>query len=136
MYDVRVRPISFERLLQFTAEELTTRGTTAEEDLEQCQAQLKDTEDVVEKLKELVIFLERERSKVTLAQELQRGTKVRVVCPSCKGSGQKNADVTSGRIQTGSAFEGFGKAVVSEDPRSRCLTCEGKRWTLMDRYID
>lgn len=136
MYEVRIRPISFERLLQTTPEELTARGTMADEDLEQCQAELKEGEDVVSKLKDAIAFLEKERGKVTLAQELQRGTKVRVICPTCKGSGQKSADVTSGRIATGSAFEGYGKPVIAEDPRSRCLTCEGKRWVLMDRFMD
>ena len=85
-------------------------------------------------------FLKEEQEKVQLAGQLHDGTMVQVVCPACSGSGLKPTAVTSGIVQTKSAFETSPQAphkprdARDVDPIHRCIDCKGKGWQLMQSY--
>jgi hypothetical protein len=133
--DIDIRPVMVDQLTQFASQDLAARLTRIETLLQTYLLRRADADENLRRLNELCSFLEAEKAKVELAQRLQTGDVVRVVCPDCRGSGLKPTDVTSGRIQTGSAFESVRAPVQPEnDPRLQCGKCEGKKWIIMERY--
>ena len=134
--DVRVVPI--DKLVTFARSALVSRQ-------ERLEVLVKNYDELVvslgEKLSEAQRtsqFVNSELDTVKLAIELSDGDKVRVVCPTCNGSGMKPEDVLSGRIfkNQGSAFEG-GSAVRSAPlitKHNMCPDCQGKRWQIMPRF--
>lgn len=135
MDDIDIRPVMVDQLTQFASQDLAIRLTRIEVLLQVYLLRRADADENLQRLKELCSFLEAEKVKVELAQRLQTGDVVRVVCPDCRGSGLKPTDVTSGRIQTGSAFETVHAPVVpTDDPRLQCGKCEGRKWVIMERY--
>jgi hypothetical protein len=137
-YEIDIRPMVVDKLVNFTDHALSKRLARIHDLLEEYQVYIEDFSSQLEKCQQIFSFLEDEQSKGKLAQSLKRGDVVRVVCPSCKGSGLKPIDATSGRITRRSAFEAVGankKLQPSEiDPSERCTECQGKRWILMDRF--
>ena len=134
--DIDIRPVPIDKLTDLKETELSSRRTRIEAHVSQYETHIAELEETLERCKEIYTFLQRERDAVILAQKLQSGDIVRVVCPTCQGTGMKPTDVLSGRIkQSGSAFESK-KAKPSReiDPALRCTDCEGKRWLLMDRF--
>jgi len=133
--DIDIRPMVVDQLTQFASQDLVLRLARIEVLLQDYLLRRADAEDNLKQLSDLCTFLESEKTKALLAQRLQTGDVVRVVCPDCRGSGLKPTDVTSGRIQTSSAFESVRAPVVpTDDPRLQCGKCEGKKWIIMERY--
>lgn len=137
--DVNVRPVSFDRLVQFEEVELQDREETLATSLAMLAGRLELLKKRVETDEKIHAFLAAEHEQVTTALQVKRDELVRVVCPACKGTGTRIADVLSGKIR-GTAFEGTGaggSAVVQNveiDPTNACPTCAGKRWQLMPRF--
>jgi len=131
--EVTIRSVPVDQLVSFSEEELANRldRVTLERDLikERCASLREELSNNTA----LLTFLEQQLENVVLAQKLQRGDVVRVVCPTCKGSGMSPDDVTGGRIR-GSAFENVGGTVTVTPNTKPCKECEGKRWVLMDRF--
>lgn len=135
--DIDVRPVAVDKLTSFDDEGLASRLARVDSLIQEYTTAVAQLETQLDRSKNLLRFLTEEREKVLLAQSLKKGDVVRVVCPTCKGSGMKPTDVTSGRISTGSAFEGIKGGVTkspTDDPRLRCPTCDGKKWVIMERY--
>lgn len=132
-----IRHVGVDKLTQFSLSELTSRETRIreflhmyEDDLEYLQKELGETQSVLS-------FIQDELKYVKLAIRLKDGDLVRVICPSCKGSGMKPTDVTTGRVVTTkrTAFESLGKQMNPErDPQLQCPECKGDKWILMERY--
>lgn len=139
-YDIEVdiRTVPVDRLATFEEAALQSRRTRLEYLLAQYAERVESTQKALDAEQKLYAFLQREHNHVVLAQRLAKGDVVRVVCPACKGSGMKAADVLSGQISTnrGSAFEGVGGPVGAPqiDERNRCPECKGQRWQIMDRF--
>lgn len=138
--DIDIRPVLVDKLVEFTDIALTQRCDRLSVLVEEYQQKIATQEEALEKTKSLFRFLKDEHEKATLAVALKNGDVVRVVCPTCQGSGFKAVDVTSGRIQRKSAFERIGSEApkqlspVDVDPSERCTHCKGNRWVLMDRF--
>lgn len=139
MADLDVRPINTDRLVRFTAAELSSRRTRIEAHLEDYEARCMTLKEDLEASERIVHFLQGERASVELAGRLQREEVVRVVCPQCKGSGMKPTDTTGGQIHKKSAFESITAPASSMlqpaiDPKDQCRECHGEKWVLMERY--
>lgn len=136
--DIDIRPVLVDKLATFEEVDLTSRLTRIDALLQEFEARVAELQEQLEKSNQLVKFLNDEREKVLLARQLRKGDVVRVICPACKGSGMKSADVTSGRVSApGSAFESIQGGVTvapEDDPLTRCTTCSGKKWVIMERY--
>lgn len=136
---VEIRPVTFDRLVQLEEVELRNREGTLAESLAQFAVRLERLKKRVETDEKVHAFLVAEHVKVTTALQVKRDELVRVMCPVCKGTGTRTADVLSGKIR-GTAFEGTGaggSAIVQNveiDPTNACPACEGKRWQLMPRF--
>jgi len=137
--DVNIRPVTFDRLIQLEEVELQNREGTLAESVVKFAARLDLLKKRVETDEKIHAFLVAEHEKVTTALKVKRDELVRIVCPTCKGTGVRTADVLSGKIR-GTAFEGTGaggSTIVQNaeiDPTNACPTCEGKRWQLMLRF--
>jgi hypothetical protein len=134
MEDVDIRPMGVDQLAEFDESALATRKQRVEVLLLQYSNTCETLRKQLERADQVRTFLEDERNKIDLAEKLARGDMVRVICPECRGSGLRPLDVTSGRIQTASAFEKFQGPPPDKDPRLQCPKCEGQKWLLMDRY--
>ena len=136
--DIDVRPVPVDKLAAFKEEELSSRQARVVELLTAYTQYVEDLRSELEATERNKNFLEREFKNAELAVLLKRGDLVRVVCPSCKGSGMKPTDVTKGRVATaaGSAFEKLGNkdAQPEDDPRLQCIECKGEKWVIMERY--
>lgn len=136
---VDLRPVVVDKLVTLPAEAITQRLQRAEELVAHFDRRCADLRAALETAQVTYRFLVQERDNAILVQKLQAGIVVRVVCPSCKGSGLKPSDVLSGQVHRKSAFESVGETVrhiePSEMPETeRCTECGGKRWVLMDRF--
>lgn len=134
MDDIDIRPMGVDQLAEYNELSLAARKQRVEELLLQYSTTCDTLRTQLERADQVRSFLEDERKKIDLAEKLARGDMVRVICPECRGSGLRPLDVTSGRIQTASAFEKFQGPPPDKDPRLQCLKCEGQKWLLMDRY--
>jgi len=136
---VNVCPVAFDQLMQFEAADLQTREETLEKSVALFATRLEALKKRVETDEKVYAFLVAEHEKATTALKVKRDELVRIVCPICKGTGMRTADVLSGKIR-GTAFEGTGAGASSVvrsmevDPMNVCSTCEGKRWQLMLRF--
>lgn len=137
--DVPVCPTFFDQLLQLSEADLQLREGTLAESVAKFEERLSLLKKRVETDTRVHTFLVAEYEKVTTALKVKRDELVRVVCPTCKGTGMRVADVLSGKIR-GTAFEGTGagSSIIVQnaevDPANACPTCEGKRWQLMSRF--
>lgn len=135
--DLNVRPIAIDKLVQFQPGALASRLAQVETHLQEYAARCATLRDELSNSERVCEFLEKERDAVILAQKLQEGNIVRVVCPQCQGSGMKPHDMTSGQLSRKTAFESVGSSspVPTEiDPADQCASCQGHKWILMDRY--
>lgn len=137
--DIDIRPVLVDKLVAFTDQALEQRMARIVVLREEYQQRVVEQKEALERSERIFRFIEEEGEKAKLAQALKCGDVVRVVCPTCNGSGLKPVDATSGRIQRKSAFETIGKEPTQAnpadiDPTERCVDCEGKRWILMDRF--
>lgn len=131
---VDIRPMGIDQLATFDAVALRARKERIDYLLTVFTARCTSLHATLQKMVATKTFLEEEQQRAVVALKLQAGDVVRVVCPECKGSGLKPMDVTTGRIQTTSAFETLKGPVPVKDPRLCCSMCEGHKWVLMDRY--
>lgn len=139
MADIDVRPVGIDKLVKLPqaslasrAERIATLLTEYEEKCSVLKVQLEESQRITR-------FLHQEKDAVELAGRLQREEIVRVVCPTCKGSGMKPTETTGGQLHKKTAFETIGstKAPTKEPeiaPADRCTDCDGKKWTLMERF--
>jgi len=132
--DIDIRPMMVDQLAVFDEPALASRKLRIETLLTLYKNTCETLRMQLDRADQVRIFLEDEYKKVDLADKLARGEMVRVICPECRGSGLRPMDVTSGRIQTASAFEKFQGPPPDKDPRLQCPKCEGQKWLLMDRY--
>ncbi len=131
--DVKVQPVPVDTLTTLGDDALATRRKTIEVGVEAYEESCKELEETLAQRQHILGVLRREHDNVILAQKLKSGDVVRVVCPTCKGSGQKPDDVTSGRVR-GSAFESVGGEPTLQDTRDKCKMCSGNRYVIYDRY--
>lgn len=137
--DINIRPVTFDRLVQFEEVDLQNREGTLVEGVAKFANRIEALKRRVETDTKIHAFLVAEQDKVTTALKVKRDELVRIVCPTCKGTGMRTADVLSGKIR-GTAFEGTGAGGsvivqnVEIDPMNACPSCEGKRWQLMLRF--
>lgn len=134
--DIDVRPVPVDKLVGFSASELASRHKRLIELREEFQARLAMLKTELEEVEKISTFIQTEYDHVVLAERLLKEDVVRVVCPSCKGSGMRPANVLGGQIHKGGAFESVGKPVSASvvDERNRCQECQGQRWIIMDRF--
>lgn len=130
---VTIRAVPVDTLISFTKEELTKRQEQVEQQRDHTKERCDSLREELSHVTRLHAFLVQEYENAVLAQKLQRGDVVRVVCPVCKGSGMSPDDVTGGRIR-GSAFENIGDVQEVTTASKPCKECEGKQWVLMDRF--
>jgi hypothetical protein len=135
--DIDVRPIPVDRLSTFEESALADRHRRLVAYVETYSQRVVSLCDELEEARRVLSFVEREKANAELAQQLIRGDVVRVICPTCDGTGMKPADVAGGRIHQGTAFESS-KAATSDvpviDERNRCVDCTGQRWIIMPRF--
>lgn len=139
--DIDVRPVPVDKMAIFKDEELSSREARVAELLTAYTGYVDSLREELEETERNKDFLERESKHVKLAMLLKRGDLVRVICPSCKGSGMKPTDVTTGRVSniaagSGSAFESVGNKSTrpEDDPHLQCPECKGMQWVIMERY--
>ena len=135
--DIDIRPVPVDKLTTFGEAALVGRQARLVELIEEYTQRAEQLAIDLKDAHRILVFLQTEKTNVALAQQLARGDMVRVVCPMCKGTGIKPADVLSGRVlQQGSAFENAGpvKTTTVIDERSRCVDCAGQRWIVMPRF--
>jgi hypothetical protein len=132
---VNVQPMLVDSLVTFTDVQLASRREAIEESLKAYEECCTGLEKELTQRKHTLSTLRREHDNVLLAQKLKIGDVVRVVCPTCKGSGQSPDDVTSGRVR-GSAFEGaaLGGEPKLQDTRDKCKVCSGNRYVIYERF--
>ena len=133
--DVKVQPVPVDTLTTLADAALVARQATIKAGVEAYAESCKELEETLAQRQRILEVLRREHDNVILAQKLKFGDVVRVVCPTCKGSGQSPDDVTSGRVR-GSAFEGrdLGSAPTLQDTRDKCKMCNGNRYVIYDRF--
>jgi hypothetical protein len=136
---VDLRPLAVDKLVTLPAEAVVQRRQRAEELVAHFEQRCADLRVRLEEAQTLYRFLVQERDNAVLALRLQANEVVRVICPTCKGSGLKPTDVLAGQIHRKSAFETVGEPVRRIEPSDvpeteRCSACGGKRWVLMDRF--
>jgi molybdopterin converting factor small subunit len=135
--DLDVRPIPIDKLATFSAKALEDRHLRIEELCEEYGQRVERLQADLTEAQRVLNYLLKEKENVDLAQKLARGDVVRVVCPTCTGTGMKPADVMSGHVvKTGSAFEQTSRPTAAPviDERNRCTDCKGARWKIMDRF--
>jgi hypothetical protein len=137
--DLDVRPVVVDKLVEFTDQALAQRVERLVVLCKRYEERVASQEEALAQSRQLFRFVQDEQEKAKLAQALKCGDIVRVVCPSCQGSGLKPIDATSGRVQRKSAFETIGSETKPEsstdiDPAERCKECQGKKFVLMDRF--
>ena len=133
--DVKVQPAAVDTLVTLDEDALASRRTKIEQSVEAYTKSCKELEATLTQRQHTLSVLRREHDNVILAQKLKLGDVVRVVCPTCKGSGQSPDDVTSGRVR-GSAFEGrnLGGDPKLQDKRDPCKMCGGNRYVIYERF--
>jgi len=132
---VNVQPMLVDTLVTFEEAQLASRRESIEGSLVVYEERCTELEEELKQSQHTLSVLRREHDNVILAQKLKLGDVVRVVCPTCKGSGQSPDDVTSGRVR-GSAFEGaaLGGEPKLQDTRDRCKMCSGNRYVIYERF--
>ncbi len=133
--DVKVQPVPVDTLTTLEDAALVARCETIERGVEAYEESCKELEETLAQRQHILAVLRREHDNVILAQKLKCGDVVRVVCPTCKGSGQRPDDVTSGRVR-GSAFENssLGGDPTLQDTRDKCKVCGGNRYVIYERF--
>ena len=134
--DLNIRHVAVDKLTTFTNDALTKRRERLEELRVESRAEFTTLQDALTHAKENVEFIQSEYDNVLLAERLARGDVVRVMCPACTGTGMKPANVISGQVSKGSAFESVGKPPTAPviDEQNRCTECKGQRWVIMERF--
>jgi DnaJ-class molecular chaperone len=133
--DVKVQPVPVDTLTTLEDSAVAKRRETIERGIEAYEESCKELEETLAQRQHILEVLRREHDNVILAQKLKLGDVVRVVCPTCKGSGFSPDDVTSGRVR-GSAFEGrnLGSEPQLQDNRDACKECSGNRYVVLERF--
>lgn len=137
--DIPVRPVHFDKLVQFDEVDLQNREAYLADSVARIAERLATLKKRVVTEEQLHTFLVTEHQKVSTALKVKRDELVRVVCSKCGGTGLRSADAFSGKLR-GTAFEGTGaggSVIVQHDeidPTNACPVCEGKRWQLMPRF--
>jgi DnaJ-class molecular chaperone len=137
MADIDIKPVPVDKLATLSEDRLQARHERLTELDAEYSQRVETLAATLEEARRIHVFVQVELVNVDLAQKLARGDVVRVKCPACDGTGLKPADVMSGYVQQGSAFESSGsKATVAPviDERSRCSECKGQRWQIMERF--
>lgn len=134
--DIDIRPVPVDRLVTFDRGALVSRRDRLIALREEFQQRITSALTELAELETIMHLVESEYDSVVLAERLLNEDIVRVICPTCKGTGMRPSDVLSGQVRHGSAFEATGKANVAPviDERSRCKDCQGLRWIIMDRF--
>jgi Zn finger protein HypA/HybF involved in hydrogenase expression len=135
--DIDIRPVAVDQLVQWEVSDLVGRRTRLEDLQTQFQTKVVALQEHLEEVQRIFSFIQAELKQVELAIRLVNEDIVRVICPTCKGTGMKPSDALSGQISKGSAFESVGKPNVASTfiaEHLRCTSCKGQRWTIMERY--
>jgi DnaJ-class molecular chaperone len=136
--DLDIRHVSVDKLASFEMTALVARRERLAELLVEYQEKVVTLQTELEEAQKTVAFLQAEFDNAELAEKLARGDVVRVVCPDCRGTGMKPANVISGQVSKGSAFESTGKPASTATPvideHNRCSNCKGQRWVIMERF--
>lgn len=135
--DIDIRPVPVDKLVEYQESALDSREQRILELCGEYSQQEDRLTTELEQVQKINTFLGRELENVRLAKQLAQGEVVRVVCPTCTGTGMKPADVQSGHVaRAGSAFESTGKPTSAPiiDERNRCAACKGQRWVIMPRF--
>jgi hypothetical protein len=136
--DIDIKPVTVDKMATWEARALESRLSRIEELLQEHRERAVSLQEALTDTQTLVSFLEKEHANTQLAQQLSENIVVRVVCPDCKGTGMRPANVTTGVVSQGSAFESVGKPVTTQTPvideRNRCPGCKGQRWVIMERF--
>lgn len=132
--DIDVKPVVLDKLVkEFTPKAIVQRIDRIENLLKEFNNNKEDLTERLDHVNKVLSFLTKEYDNVLLAQKLQDGVLVRVVCPACDGSGLKPTDVTDGRV-TYTAFETLKSSTVDIRPEAKCSKCSGNRWIIMTRF--
>jgi hypothetical protein len=137
MSDIDIKPVPVDKMATFPEANLEDRRARLTVLDEEYTGRVESLTVELEEARRVHAFIKTELANVDLAQKLARGDVVRVKCPACKGTGMKPADVMSGRVQHGSAFESSGTKTTAApviDERNRCPDCKGQRWQIMERF--
>lgn len=134
--DLDIRHVPIDKLTVFTTDARVARRERLVELCAESQENLMALQDALNQAQKDVEFVQSEYDNVVLAEKLACGDVVRVMCPTCRGTGMKPANVISGQVSKGSAFESVGKPPTAPviDEQNRCTECKGQRWVIMERF--
>jgi DnaJ-class molecular chaperone len=137
--DLDIRHVPVDKLTTLQDRALAGRRGRLVELLAEYKTLVETLQSDLEEAQKNYAFLQTEHENVVLAEKLASGLLVRVKCPACNGTGMKPANVISGQVSKGSAFESTGKAPVTPttpviDEINRCTECKGQRWVIMERF--
>jgi len=139
--DIPVRHVPVHSLAHvMLPKDVEARRVVLEQAVEEWEGYVVECTTAKRHAQDTLAFLKRETENLEVSLKLRDGSLVRVVCSVCNGSGLKPTAVTSGVIQTKTAFQNIDQApttppqVQEVDPIHRCAECEGKKWLIMQSY--
>jgi hypothetical protein len=136
--DIDIRHVPVDKLTTWTETSLESRRIQIVNIRAEYEAKFVTASKELTEVTKIAKFLEQEQIYIELALELTKGNVVRVNCPECKGTGMRPANVLSGQVSKGTAFEATGKPHAAKpsviDEKNCCRECKGQRWVIMDRF--